>query len=194
MPDNRLRQLMQNLFDKHSEFHKEFAKGNRWIEKGKERSEIVIARNQFFDALNHLFVAKFDPLRKAFLRNTNGSIDEVIDFLEIDIPAFRCGYEKEWYLGKLKSVSLNQNQRDRLKNIAIELASKPHYRRELRDWGRLMIVLADDPFVINLRTLSDSEDHFVQQNSRRMLKTVLENRRDLMCKESIKYEPPIQQR
>jgi hypothetical protein len=107
------------------------------------------------------------------------SIDSVIDFLEIDIPAFRCGYEKEWYLNKLKSLSLNKDQQDRLKTIALDLVSKSHYRREFQDWCRLMIVHADQPFFARLQELSASDEHWVQQKAKRMLETITNNRRDL---------------
>lgn len=170
---------MQDVYDTHIAFHKEFAKGQRWQAKGIERSEIVAARGRFNTAFQLLFSAQLIPLRASFVHDALSTVDKVIDFLDIDIPAFRCGYEKEWYLGKLKSVPLNPGQRDRLKKSALGLVSNQHYRRELRDWGRLMIVLADEPFVGNLRTLSNSPEHFIQQNARRMLKTVLDNRRDL---------------
>jgi hypothetical protein len=134
-----------------------------------------------------LFVGHLDPLRRDFEANPLRAVDDVIHFLEIDIPAYRCGYEKEWYLGKLKSVSLTSEPQSRLKGIALDLVSKPHYRRESRDWSRLMIVVADEPFVASLQTLSNSPEHFVQQNARRMLKTVLENRPDLRADESSQF-------
>jgi len=170
---------MQDVYDSHRDFHKELAKGNRWQGGGIERSEIVAARDRFHLALNLLYSAKLTPLRDSFLHDPLSAVNHVIDFLEIDIPAFRCGYEKEWYLTKLKSVQLTQQQRDRLKNSALYLLRNPHYRRERRDWARLMIGLADEPFIADLRTLSNSPEHFVQQNSRRMLNTLLANRRDL---------------
>lgn len=170
---------MQDVYDTHTDFHKELAKGNRWQGGGIERSEIVAARDRFLLALNLLYSAQLTPLRASFLYDPLSAADNVIDFLEIDIPAFRCGYEKEWYLTKLKSVPLTPGQRDRLKSSALHLLRNPHYRRERRDWGRLMIILADETFIADLRTLSNSPEHFVQQNSRRMLNTVLANRRDL---------------
>jgi FMN phosphatase YigB (HAD superfamily) len=170
---------MQDAYNTHIDFHKEFAKGQRWQAKVIERREMVADRDRFYAAFHLLFSAQLIPLRASFLQDALSSVNKVIEFLEIDIPAFRCGYEKEWYLTKLKSVPLTLEQRDRLKSSALGLVSNPHYRREFRDWGRLMIVLADEPFVANLRTLSNSPEHFIQQNARRMLKTVLDNRRDL---------------
>jgi hypothetical protein len=179
MSQVRLRKLMQDADDAHTDFHNELAKGDRWQAGGIERSEVVAARKRFYVAFDLLFSAHLTPLRVAFLQDPLTAVDSVIDFLEIDIPVFRCGYEKEWYLTKLKSVSLIPEQRDRLKSSALNLLRNPHYRRERRDWARLMIIIADETFVEDLRTLSYSPDHFVQQNSRRMLKTILANRRDL---------------
>ncbi len=179
MPDQRLRQLLQEVYDTHLAFHKEIAKGQRWVETGKERVEIVVARDRFNEALHHLFVAKLSPLRNSFLNDARGSIDSVIDFLEIDIPAFRCGYEKEWYLSKLKSLSLNKHQQERVKTAALELVSTTRYRREFRDWCRLMIVHADPMFLAKLQDLSTCEKHWVQQKAIRMLETITNNRRDL---------------
>jgi len=170
---------MQDAYDTHTDFHKELAKGNRWQAGGIERSEIVAAREQFYVAFDLLFSAHLTPLRITFLHDPPSAVDSVIDFLEIDIPVIRCAYEKEWYLTKLKSVSVTPEQRDRLKSTALNLLRNPHYRRERRDWARLVIIIADEKFIEGLRTLSNSPEHFVQQNSRRMLNTILANRRDL---------------
>lgn len=175
----RLRKLMQDAYDTNSEFHKEIVKGERWQARGVERKEIVAARDRSNAAFNLLFSAQLTPMRASFLQEEPSSIDKVIDFLEIDIPVFRCGYEKEWYLGKLKSILLTQEQQGRLKKLALDLVSAPRYRRERRDWSRLMIVLADKPFIASLRTLSNFPEHFIQQNARRMLKMILDNRQDL---------------
>lgn len=179
MPDPRLRQLVQDLYETHVAFQKEIAKGHRWVEKGKERGEIVTARTRFHDALNHLFVAKLRPLRDSFLNDAESSADRVIDFLEIDIPAFRCGYEKEWYLRKLKSIRLNADQRARLQVVALKLVASPHFRREFRDWCRLMIVYADRQFFVRLQEISSTEDHFVHRKASLLLEVIRNSRHDL---------------
>ena len=184
MSQDRLRKLMQDVYESHINFHKELAKGSRWGSNGNERSEIVVARERFHASLDLLFRAYLIPLRTSFRQDALSSVDKVIGFLQIDIPAFRCGYEKEWYLTKLKSVPLTLEQSNRLKKSALDLVSNSHYRRELRDWARLMTILADEPFVASLRTISNSTDHFIQQNARRMLKTVLNNRGDLTAANS----------
>lgn len=179
MSANRLRELMQNLYDAHREFHKAWAKGQAASMKGKESLAVSSSRDKFWDALTLLFRVKLAPLRQAFLTDSISAVDDVIDFLAVDIPAFRCGYEKEWYLRRLKSLPLNEAQKARLKTIALDLARKPDYRREFYDWAKLMIMLADETFVAELQPLLESSDEFVRKKVERMMKVILENRKDL---------------
>lgn len=147
--------------------------------KEKKPSEVDLTRNKFWDELNLLFQTKLDPLRQAFLTDSLAAVDDVIDFLAVDIPAFRCGYEKEWYLRRLKSLPLDEAQKARLKTIALDLARRSDYRREFYDWAKLMIVLADKTFVAELQPLLESSDEFVRKKVERMIKVILENRKDL---------------
>ena len=184
MSANRLRELMQNLYDAHREFKKAFQDSiANW--KGKEPLEVSSSRDKFWDALILLFGEIIEPLHDAFLADKITVLDDVIDFLAIDIPAFRCGYEKEWYLRRLKSLPLSEAQKARLKTIALDLSRKPDYRREFYDWAKLMIVLADKPFVDELETLLESSDEFVQKKVKRMLTVILENRKDLRRKKLV---------
>lgn len=144
--------------------------------------EVDLTRNKFCEALNLLFQTELEPLRQTFLSDSVAAVDEVIDFLSVDIPAFRCGYEKEWYLRRLKSLPLTENQKERLKNIALDLCRKPAYRREFPDWARLMIMLADETFVDELQALLESPDLFVRKKADRVLKIIPENRKDLIAR------------
>jgi hypothetical protein len=179
MSAEQLRVLIEEAYNAHKEFKREWNNRSGNPSRGTEPAELTAARDKFWRAHTRLFGEKLDPLRAAFAADTVRNLDEVIDFLAIDVPAFRTGYEKEWYLGKLKSVPLTGDQKERLKDIALDLAGNPNYRRELRDWARLMILLADEGFVTRLRIMAASTEHSVQQNSGRMLRTILENRRDL---------------
>ena len=173
---------MQNLYDAHQSFHKAWAKGQTASWKGKEPIEVSSSRDKFWDALNFLFQVKLDPLRHDFLTDSVAAVDDVIDFLAVDIPAFRCGYEKEWYLRRLKSLPLNEAQNQRLKTIALDLCRKPDYRREFSDWAKLMIVLANETFVDELQSLLESSDEFVRKKAERMMSVILQNRKDLNAK------------
>ena len=39
--------------------------------------------------------------------------------LEVDIPAFRAGYDKEWYYKRLKKLPLADDQTEQLRNIRV---------------------------------------------------------------------------
>ena len=182
MSANGFRELMQNLYIAHQDFKKAWAMQHRSKSKDKKPSEVDLTRNKFCDELNLLFQTKLDPLRQAFLTGSVAAVDDVIDFLAVDIPAFRCGYEKEWYLRRLKSLPLTEAQQERLKTIALDLCRKPDYRREFSDWAKLMITLADETFVDELQSLLESSDEFVRKKVKRMLAVIVQNRKDLKAK------------
>jgi hypothetical protein len=116
------------------------------------------------------------------MADPGGAADSVIDFLEIDIPAFRCGYVKEKFLRKLKSVALAEHQQTRLKKVALSLVAQGHYRRELSDWSRLMIVMADEEFIRSLQDVIKSLDAGQARGAERMLRVLIENRPDLQIR------------
>lgn len=176
---------MQNLYDAHQNFKKAWASRHRSKLKDGKIPEVDLTRNKFRDALNLLLQTKLNPLRQAFLTDSVAAVDDVIDFLAVDIPAFRCGYEKEWYLRRLKSLPLTETQKARLKTIALDLARKPNYRRDFSDWAKLMIVLADEIFIAELQTLLESSDVFVRKKAERMLTVILGNRKDLKAEKLI---------
>lgn len=179
MSDDRLRSLMQELYDAHREFR---AKWDKWWNGGGKQPEpetVKNTRDRFWAALNRLFGERLEPLYSAFASDPVGAADAVIDFLEIDIPAFRCGYVKEKFLRRLKSITLTDSQQARLKRAALGLVSNGAFRREFGDWSRLMIVLADDEFVAALRDFTESIEAGTARGAERMLKVVLENRPDL---------------
>jgi hypothetical protein len=116
------------------------------------------------------------------MADPDGAADSVIDFLEIDIPAFRCGYVKEKFLRKLKSVALAEHQQTRLKKVALSLVAQGHYRRELSGWSRLMIVMADEEFIRSLQDVIKSLDAGQARGAERMLRVLIENRPDLQVR------------
>ena len=181
MPDERLRELMQRLFDSNRAFHAEL---DQWLAKegsvptGPEPDMLTKTRDEFWDSLNRLF-DHLSPVYETFISDPAAGTDGVLNFLEIDIPAFRCGYVKEKLLRRLKRVELTESQRRRLRTAALDLVSRGKFRRELSEWSRLMIVLADESFVEALRKTIKSLDTGAARGAERMLRCVLENRRDL---------------
>lgn len=171
---------MQELYDAHRDFRGEW---DRWWGTGGTRSpepeSVKKARDRFLDALNRLFDEGVQPLYSSFTADPAEATDAVIDFLEIDIPAHRCGYVKEKFLRKLKSVALTEHQQTRLRQAALALVAKGHFRRELSDWSRLMIVMADERFIRSLRDVIESLDTGQARGAERMLRVLIENRPDL---------------
>lgn len=143
-----------------------------------EPKEITEARNIFWKAFENLF-SELEKYEKDFLAGDSEAIDSIINFLEIDLLAFRCGYAKEKYFRKLKSLQLNENQQERLLNLAYNLCVSDSYRREFRDLARLMIKISDTEFIEKLRPLEKESDDIVKFKVRIMLGTILKNREDL---------------
>lgn len=143
-----------------------------YVDARPQEETLYALLREFFD--NHL-----NPLMPAFEVGDSLAIDGILDFVEIDIPAFKLGYEKEYIYGKLKHLSLNESQSNRLRQVAFNLCSRPHYRREINELGRLMIRLADEQFVEELRNLSGSSNEYVQKKAKRMLDVILQGRKDL---------------
>ena len=181
------RHLMENLYLAHQSFHRHW---NEWQNgslpqkvkkqlKGHEPESVTVARNKMLDALNLLFNTKLAPLEIKFRENPESAVDEIIEFLSIDIPAFRCGYAKEQFLKRLKSVPLKSFQQQKLREIALDLLSRPHYRREIGAWSRLMIALADQSFIEELENLSESSDEMIRQRAKRVRDKIFQHRTNL---------------
>ncbi len=116
----------------------------------------------------------------AFLRGEAEAIDEVLDFLEIDIPAFRAGYVREWYYRRLKRLPLSEGQTNRIKNLGMALLTQPDYRREWTELARLLIRVADEDLIASLAKLIQSDaSQFVQRRARLVLERILNQRHEL---------------
>jgi len=111
------------------------------------------------------------PLWQPFLNGDSEAIDAALDFLEIDIPAFRVGYAREWFYRRLKRTPISARQRARLLNIAYALFSQPGYRREALELSRLLIVVADGSTIDWLERLGQ---HGATDFIRRRAKLALE--------------------
>ena len=110
---------------------------------------------------------------------THNAIDEVLNFLEVDAPAFRTGYSKEWYYRKLKKLELNPTQIERLKTIALNRCASPEYRREDSELRRLMIRLADAKFLQQVLELPGSTNRQVARKRLLMVEVIFVGRKDL---------------
>jgi hypothetical protein len=179
--------LMRELHKAHRNFQNEW---RRWCASEltrKEKQELIshevesvtIARNMMLAALDKLFDTKIYPLESELRTNPQSAADKIIEFLSVDIPAFRCGYAKEFLLARLKYIELNPAQKQRLRQIALNTCEAYNFRREFRRWCRLMIVLADRDFTERLINLTKSGNRYAQIKSKWMLDTIFRHRKDL---------------
>jgi len=175
-----VRDLMEKLHAAHSELKL------AWREYGtvgftKHVPELITAkRKKFWSAYRRLFDEYLDPLDARFRSGDEQALEEVIAFLATDVPAIRCGYIKEKWLRRLKSVSLSQTQRQRLTRAALELCANSRFRREIAEWNKLMIKLADKETVTALFGLIESDNSLVKSKARHMLHGILQNRSDIV--------------
>lgn len=112
---------------------------------------------------NDLMFQLFEAL--PFQEMANGdseAIDHILDFAEIDIPAFRCGYAKEWCYRRLKRMTLTEVQQQRLLNLTLQLCQNSGWRRELSDLAKLVSAFANADFMKKLRLLEKSESKYVR--------------------------------
>jgi hypothetical protein len=153
--------------------------GALWEANGvayKAAQPLADRRNEL---LAELFRDHLAPLYERFKSGDPDTVHAIIDFLEVDVPAFHCGYAKEHYLRKLKTIPLTDEHRERLREYGFRLCGAPHYRREIAEAGRLMIVVANQPFVDELRELSNSDNERITNKATKMLEVVLKGRKDL---------------
>ena len=105
------KELMQNSFATHQKFKEVWnlwksgkLKDAKGIKPHTEPTLVSDARNLFFEQNDLLYTQKLEPLEQKFNVNHKDSLDEVIEFLSVDITAFRCGYAKEVFLQRLQDL------------------------------------------------------------------------------------------
>lgn len=170
--------LVTALHRAHQEFHAEWNKYYDGTKKA-EPTKVKQAREHFFLRQTRLFeeIGKYE---RDFFEGRSIAIDAILDFLEVDVPAFRCGYAKEKFFRRLKSLPLGSDQIERIRSLAYKLCATDSYRREFRDLARSMIKFANTDFVERIKGLRDTSDGVVHFKSSLMLDTILNNRKDLL--------------
>lgn len=133
--------------------------------------------------LDSLLADLFDTilrLEKSLLRTgEEATFRRLADFLRMDIPAFRCGYGKEWALRILKRAHLSLEQRQELKAIVLLHVRSPHFRREFSGMARLMIPLADPAFLADLAPLLQDPSPRIRRKARLIWDRIFHSRGDL---------------
>lgn len=177
---------MEEAYLSHKAFNKEWndwrsgkLKRDKKIKGDLEPESVKNARDEFFRKIDLLYSLKLEPLEKKFRDDPHSAISEVGEFLSTDIPAHRCGYAKEIFLQWLKSAKLTTNEIAMLQQIAMKTCETDNVRREFRRWCRLMIKLADEEFILNLKSLMKSDKLFTRLKSRWMFDSIRKHRSDL---------------
>ncbi len=183
MSNNAYKVMMKRLFDAQTNFHSYWDSWLRRGQCGEEPLELSEARKEFLQAENELWEKLLFPLQEKFAGDPASAVDDVIDFIEVDIPAFRCGYVKERFLRRLKSVQLTEGQQSRLRNIAVTMCKKGRLTREFRYWVRLMNLLANSDFVSELREIALTDSERSRYAANIMLKSIASQRTDLFIEE-----------
>ncbi|HLA94460.1 MAG TPA: hypothetical protein VK612_01980 [Pyrinomonadaceae bacterium] len=170
---------MQISFREHRRFHEVWQQHWPFAPQNSEPADVTEAREKFIKANDHLWTKLLYPLQEKFSDNRELALDEVIDFLEIEIPAYRCGYLKEYFLDHIKTIDLTTHQGDRLRSIAFKLCETNTVRREFRRWVNLMIATADIDFVENTKELAAKQPVADQRATMLMLRSIAKHRKDL---------------
>jgi len=172
------RGLVEQLYIAHKEFKKAWKVYEPYCMSAREPQEVTIARDKFYEKLDAVF-DKLNALVQPFGDGDSKAIDAVLEFVEVDIPAYRCGYAKQMLFRRFKSVPLNESQEQRLRQLAYKLCLSPNYGKEFVDVTRLMIKLADKSLIRELQKLLENSDELVRKKTQRMLSIVLHHRKDL---------------
>jgi len=106
-------------------------------------------------------------LRRAYTGLLEGDAkkaDPLIRFLEKDEYKFGTGYAKELIWRNLKRVKLTDNQKQRLRKVAMTYLNK-RMQREFWYMCRFIHLIADDTFRSQVKTLTESKDGKVRQRA-----------------------------
>lgn len=184
----RYRELLEKIRLAHRAHKETFRAVGGW--QARDSKGIAAARktlDEFNKQLSFPYTTQLEPLRERFLKGETPAIDEIIVFLEVDVPAFGSGYNKEWYLKMLKKVPLSEEQIKKLQNLALVRCASNEYRREDSELRRLMIRLANVQFLNQVAAIPSRPQSRVEGHKRRMIQTVLNGRKDLRDQLKIKH-------
>ena len=191
------RRLMEGIRDAHAAFKRDWAERRSAALKGLVADERAASWEEIWRAngvayrgaaslaerrdrlLGELFERHLIPLYEKFRQGDADAVNGVIDFLEVDVLAFRCGYVKESYLRELKRVHLDEGHRERLRRYGLNLCGTASHRREIREAGGLMIAMADREMVERLMVLIGGGNERVMKKAGKMLGVILNARSDL---------------
>jgi hypothetical protein len=191
-----LQTLMTNIADAHQRFVEvwETAKAEELRRRGLRPEEsLALPTEELWQVNNVAYTAAARDaaerdrlLRELFgllppdpaTTDANG-IDAILEFLEVDVLAHRCGYTKAWYYHRLKRVQLTPKQVERLRRHCLDVCSAKGNRPEISKLARLMVRHADAPLITDLSALVKGKSEFARRKARKVLQVILNGRPDL---------------
>lgn len=175
----RYRELLENVRRAHLDFKNayRFANGSR----GKNSKGRGKAEAELEELYKHLRIlgGLLEDIRKRVADGSSQAVDDLIEYLAVDIPAFRSGYAKERFYRQLKKIPLTQAQIDRLRDIAIARCASNEYLRDDSELRRVMIRLADLDFLNRVAVIPAPSGSRIEVHKRRMFQIILTGRKDL---------------
>jgi hypothetical protein len=146
-PRRPYRELMESLREAKTAFDESFREMGSW----KSEDEKALAKSRkllscFKESLRALD-ARLTSLMELIGSGEEGVIDEVLEFLAVDVLAFGTGYAKEKCYRRLKHVELSPAQDQKIRAIALQRCASNEYRREDSELRRLVTKLADLDFL-----------------------------------------------
>ena len=173
------RELMQNVHDAHALSKEAFREIGSW--KSKDETAVAKARKlleEFKEKYRALDV-RLTPLVETIRPGNEFLVDEVLEFLAVDVLAFGCGYAKEKCYRRLKHVELSPSQVGRIKEIALKRCASNEYRRDDAELRRLVAKIADLEFLEKIAAIPAESGSRVAGHKERMIEAVLAGRKDL---------------
>jgi hypothetical protein len=170
---------MQNVRDADLLRREAFREIGSW----RSRNEKAVAKArkllEEFKEQNRALDVRLTPLTNSIRAGNEFLVDEVLEFLAVDILAFGCGYAKEKCYRRLKHVELSPSQVGLIKDIALKRCASDEYRREDAELRRLITKLADLEFLEKVAAIPARDGSRVFEHRKRMFQSILAVRKDL---------------
>jgi len=170
---------MQNVHDAHVLSKEALREIGSW--KSKDEKGVAKARKLLdtFKEHSKSLDVRITPLINALRPGNEHVIDEILEFLAVDVLAFGCGYAKEKCYRRLKHVELSPSQAGRIKDIALKRCASNEYRRDDTELRRLIAKIADLEFLEKIAAIPAHDGSRVAGHKERMIRAVFDGRKDL---------------
>jgi len=107
---------------------------------------------------------------KPLKRDEPQAVEDGIVYLEADPRYFRSGYAKMRIAAILKSKTLSEEQRARLRNVVLAATGSKNVGAEFKEYARLALVVADGKLLRQLAKQADTDDPSIRSRCEWILK------------------------